>query len=619
MRQKLGLRVPEQRTRVCSFWQRGVCQRGYACSFLHTDPSCVSSSGESSSCSRECPPPVLNLGHPSLPRSIGRAMLHLGFSNPTAVQAQAWPAALCGLDLLCRAPTGSGKTLGYLLPAMAHVHAQPRKPKAGGGPAVLVLVPTRELVLQVHSTARSLKPVSGLRAVALYGGASREEQAAELEGATPLLVSTTGRLLDMLTGKLLVLSSVTMLVLDEGDVMIAQGFAPQVTDIVGQLRPDRQTLLFSATFPAALEAAAASWVRMPVRIYAESVPDVSMQPEGVAEAKSAEAKSAGAARVAASSTSSACGETRGVALPPASVVHEFVLCEGGQRPVLLSFLKKWLCAHASPSSSAASSTSAAHRKPRQHASVMVFVNSAKAIRGLARCLSRHHIKHAALHGNLNQIDREEALTALRSGKVRLLICTDVASRGLDIKHVHATVNFELPATIQTYVHRAGRCGRHGTPGRCVSLVPPTVEGQRFANDVAPLLERAQLPVPEVIARLRTTQSASLPQESCTVANAIDDETNDALQKVENSPSVPMLASSKSRHANSRAITESAVGSFTAPSMGGVACRAEPPISPASRCRQLGQEVVCYPTAEGAALLGTSTSSLLAFAQVFGQS
>jgi hypothetical protein len=167
-RRRLGLRVPDVRKLPCKFWQRGECARGAACSFAHA------AAGAEATTAR-CPPPVASLSTPGLPRSIGRAMLHFGHREPSPIQAQAWPAALRGHDLLCRAPTGSGKTLGYLLPAAAHALAAPPAP-AGCGPVALVLVPTRELAMQVLGVARALRRPCSLRSEALYGGEPREEQ-----------------------------------------------------------------------------------------------------------------------------------------------------------------------------------------------------------------------------------------------------------------------------------------------------------------------------------------------------------------------------------------------------------------------------------------------------------
>ena len=226
-RRRLGLRVPTVKRKPCTFWLKGECKRGDACAFLHA--TAEQAAAMCSSTANVCPPPVLSLGDPKLPRLIGRAMLRLGYRSPSAIQAQTWPAALAGCDVLCRAPTGSGKTLGYLLPALAHVQAQPKPPRPGAGPRVLVLVPTRELAVQTLSVARSLRKVAGgINAAAVYGGGPREEQLADMESAIGVLVATTGRLLDLIEARNISLTPTTMLVLDEADSLVALGFAAQV-------------------------------------------------------------------------------------------------------------------------------------------------------------------------------------------------------------------------------------------------------------------------------------------------------------------------------------------------------------------------------------------------------
>ena len=205
-RQRLGLRVPDVRKLPCKFWQRGTCARGDACSFAHGEGAT-----QSVAC---CPPPLDSLSEPGLPRCFGRAMLHLGHRTLTAIQAQAWPAALRGHDLLCRAPTGSGKTLGYLLPAAAHTLAAVAPP-AGGGPVALVLVPTRELAMQVLGVCRTLRRPCGLRCEGIYGGEPREDQVEAMEGSgLHVLVATTGRLVDMCLSRHVRLDHATFLVLD---------------------------------------------------------------------------------------------------------------------------------------------------------------------------------------------------------------------------------------------------------------------------------------------------------------------------------------------------------------------------------------------------------------------
>ena len=232
-RRQLGLRVPDVRKLPCKFWHRGTCTRGDACSFAHD--SGAKSMGPALAVAR-CPPPVSSLSDPGLPRCLGRAMLHLGHRTPSAIQAQAWPAALRGHDLLCKAPTGSGKTLAYILPAAAHALAAPSTPP-GAGPATLVLVPTRELAMQVTGLCRTLHRPCSLRCEAIYGGEPRDEQIEAMEsGGLHILIATTGRLVDLLLTNHVKLAHCTMLVLDEADQLLTLGFSLQVNQILSQVR-----------------------------------------------------------------------------------------------------------------------------------------------------------------------------------------------------------------------------------------------------------------------------------------------------------------------------------------------------------------------------------------------
>jgi len=364
---------------------------------------------------------------------------------------------------------------------------------------VLALVPTRELAQQVHSTAGSLRRVCGLSSASLFGGGPREEQvAALLEQAVALLVSTTGRLLDLLASKSVTLSSVTLLVLDEADTMIAHGFAPQVSDIVGQMRPDRQTLLFSATFSDTLEEAAAGWLSSPVRIIAQ-------QPAAANRDAPGDGAGAGRATIAenvAAPAAMPCNDDEsGVSLPPASVEQRFVRCEGGRRPALLRVLQDIGAVRrgrgAALADLAAPGTGSARQKPR----VLVFINTIKSMHAISQFLKRSGADSATLHGQLSQLEREEALSALKSGKKAVLLCTDVAGRGVHIAKLGAVIHFDLPATLRDYVHRTGRTGRQGAAGLSVALLPPSAESRAFARLVSTLLKRSALPLPEEVASL----------------------------------------------------------------------------------------------------------------------
>lgn len=223
-----------------------------------------------------CPPPVLTLHDPFLPQSFSKIFYSLGLSTPSPIQMQCWPAALAGANILALAPTGSGKTLAYGLPLIPHIEHQLQSLKAdqkAAGPSSssqknktvcpfgLILVPTRELASQVSSALKALKKINSLRCIAIYGGADKDSQIGDLHngGDLHIIVATPGRLLDLMAAKHISLIRVTYLVIDEADRMLTMGFTEQLDAISRQIRPDRQSLLFTATFPGKLREVADNW------------------------------------------------------------------------------------------------------------------------------------------------------------------------------------------------------------------------------------------------------------------------------------------------------------------------------------------------------------------------
>merc|ERR1719195_97921 len=194
------------------------------------------------------PRPVESFEHLTLPPDLLRTVTAAGFAGPTAIQSVGWPTALSGRDMVGIAQTGSGKTLAYLLPALVHITAQPPL-RPGDGPVGLVIAPTRELAMQIHTEVMRFTNGTSLRSTACFGGVSRYGQAADLRRGVEVLIATPGRLLDFLEAGVTNLKRVTYLVLDEADRMLDMGFEPQIRKVVSQIRPDRQTLMWSATWP----------------------------------------------------------------------------------------------------------------------------------------------------------------------------------------------------------------------------------------------------------------------------------------------------------------------------------------------------------------------------------
>ncbi|MEE1953719.1 DEAD/DEAH box helicase [Aeromonas sp. 75A] len=328
------------------------------------------------------------------------ASLPVTLQTPTRIQQLAIPAALAGQDLLALAQTGSGKTLAFGLPLLQRL--DPASSQVQG----LVLVPTRELAIQVSAALKEGAEALGLRIVTLCGGVAQERQQAELAQGPQLLVATPGRLRDLLTQQLLGLDGLQLLVLDEADRLLEMGFAPDIKALLGFIPADRQTLLFSATLPAELEALANGLLREPTRIEAN---------------------------------------------PLNSVVNEieerlYLVNKSSKVPALISLLKE-----------------------QAWPQVLVFISARDDADGVARKLSKAGIAVAALHGEKEQAVREQALGDFKEGKIRVLVATDLMARGIHVEALPVVVNLDLPASAPIYVHRIGRTARAGRSGLAISL------------------------------------------------------------------------------------------------------------------------------------------------------
>ena len=214
---------------------------------------------------RGVPNPVSNFDEASFPVYVLSEVMKAGFKEPTAIQAQGWPMALMGRDLIGLAETGSGKTLAYLLPAIVHINAQPLL-KPGDGPIVLVLAPTRELACQIKTECSKFGSSSSIKNTCVYGGTPKGPQIRDLRNGVEIVIATPGRLIDMLESRCTNLRRVTYLVLDEADRMLDMGFEPQIRKILSQIRPDRQTLLWSATWPKEVQSIAREFLTDPYQV-----------------------------------------------------------------------------------------------------------------------------------------------------------------------------------------------------------------------------------------------------------------------------------------------------------------------------------------------------------------
>lgn len=450
-----------------------------------------------------CPPPISDLS--SLPPCFSEVMTYLGLSSPSIVQRQCWPAALNGVDILGIAPTGSGKTFAYTLPMIPHLQASAGGGGGGGGPRALVLVPTRELAIQVVAAMKSLRKLFNIRAVAIYGGEQREKQVEELEvalvgggGGGLVVVSTPGRTLDLIATKQLTLQKVTYLVIDEADRMLAQGFYEQLSALASQIRPDRQTLLFSATFPGKLREAASQWATSStgsciIRCSTFEVSREEHDDNGKGDARSTDrdpfpvAAAFGKALEEAetekpmTTTSSSSSASSSLTVSESITQHVHV-CVPHKRPrLLIKFILRIR-------------EQEKQEKVRQAGPMLIFCTKIKTAGFVHGFLKSQNVSACEiLHGKLPQTQREFVLNSFKAGKISCLVSTDVAARGLHIKNLRYVVNYDMPTSLEAYCHRIGRTGRQGVAGQAYSFFTRNLAG--MAPDLLKLLERCNQ-VPE---------------------------------------------------------------------------------------------------------------------------
>jgi ATP-dependent RNA helicase RhlE len=339
--------------------------------------------------------------------SLSTPLARLGYNTPTPVQVKSIPIVLTGKDLLARAQTGTGKTAAFGLPMIDRLLVRGVVPSGMRKPRGLVLVPTRELAVQVQKSLATYGIPANLRVIALFGGVSIVPQKQQLHRGVDIIVATPGRLLDHMEQRTVDLSGIKILTLDEADRMLDMGFLPPLRRILKVLPRDRQTLLFSATITPEVVRLSADFTRDPARV------DVS---EGQIMA--------------------------------ATVTHRVHPVADQRKGDLL--------------------THVLNETPGAQA--LVFCKTKHGSNRVGQYLERAGIKAAVIHGNKSQGARTRALADFKAGRATVLVATDIAARGLDIAQLPLVVNFDLPLVPEDYIHRAGRTGRAGLTGRAVSLV-----------------------------------------------------------------------------------------------------------------------------------------------------
>ncbi|XP_022132344.1 DEAD-box ATP-dependent RNA helicase 42 [Momordica charantia] len=398
---------------------------------------------------KDVPKPVKTWHQTGLTSKILETIKKLNYEKPMPIQAQALPIVMSGRDCIGIAKTGSGKTLAFVLPMLRHIKDQPPV-VPGDGPIGLIMAPTRELVQQIHSDIKKFSKVLGLRCVPVYGGSGVAQQISELKRGAEIVVCTPGRMIDILctsAGKITNLRRVTFLVMDEADRMFDMGFEPQITRIVQNIRPDRQTVLFSATFPRQVEILARKVLNKPVEIQVGGRSVVNKDITQLVEVRP----------------------------------------ENERFLRLLELLGEWY----------------------EKGKILIFVHSQEKCDALFRDLLKHGYPCLSLHGAKDQTDRESTISDFKSNVCNLLIATSIAARGLDVKELELVINFDVPNHYEDYVHRVGRTGRAGRKGCAITFIAE--EDSRYAPDLVKALELSEQVVPDDLRALADSFMAKVNQ------------------------------------------------------------------------------------------------------------
>lgn len=377
---------------------------------------------------RDSPRPITTWAQCGLSSALLAVLGRCDFVSPTPIQSQAIPCIMSGRDVIGIARTGSGKTLAFLLPLFRHIARRPRA-IPGDGPSSLIIAPTRELAIQIYGAAKRLAKAVFAHCVCAYGGSGLKDQIAELKRGADVVICTPGRMIDLLamnSGRICNLRRVTYVVLDEADRMFDMGFEPQLTRIIENIRPDRQTVMFSATFPIQVEKLARKILKQPIEIMV------------------------GGNSVAAATIDQ----------------HVEVRSEDSKFFRLLELLGVWY----------------------ERGSTLIFVDRQDNADRIFRDLSKARYKCLPLHGGMDQADRDSTIVDFKNGDVKVLVATSVAARGLDVKNLTLVVNYDVPSHYEDYVHRVGRTGRAGRSGTAYTFITP--EQEAFAPDLVRALERS---------------------------------------------------------------------------------------------------------------------------------
>jgi ATP-dependent RNA helicase DDX23/PRP28 len=400
-----------------------------------------------------------------LPENIQNAVRKAKYDKPTGVQMQCIPLGLACKDVVGIAKTGSGKTCAFVLPMLVYILKQPpiTRETAGDGPLALIMAPTRELVQQIEEETRKFAAELSIRVYSVVGGLSIEEQSFIQSQGVEVMVATPGRLNDALDRRYMVLNQCNYVVLDEADRMIDMGFEPQVKAILeamplSNLKPEnedalidldeqryRQTYMFSATFPPAIEKIARTYLRNPAYVY---IGDQSSSKENITQ-------------------------------------HVVLLKDNQKKERLLQLLTEG-----------------------PPPPIIIFCNGKKGCDVLAKSLEKQGFPAATIHSGKDQATREQAIEGIKKGDVDILVATDIAGRGIDVQGVEHVINYDMPKDIESYTHRIGRTGRAGRKGVATTFITGEgVENNGVLFDLRTMLASCKQAVPPELARHPAAQDA----------------------------------------------------------------------------------------------------------------
>lgn len=378
----------------------------------------------------EVPNPIQHFEEGNFPDYVMQSIKGMGYNEPTPIQAQGWPIAMSGKNLVGIAQTGSGKTLAYILPAIVHINNQPPV-RRGDGPVALVLAPTRELAQQIQQVASDFGNAAYVRNTCIFGGAPKREQARDLERGVEIVIATPGRLIDFLEKGTTNLQRCTYLVLDEADRMLDMGFEPQIRKIIEQIRPDRQTLMWSATWPKEVRKLAEDYLGDYVQI------------------------NIGSMQLSANH----------------NILQIVDVCQEHEKENKLNVLLQEIGQSQDPG-----------------AKTIIFVETKRKVENITRNIRRYGWPAVCMHGDKTQQERDDVLYQFKQGRASILVATDVAARGLDVDGIKYVINFDYPNSSEDYIHRIGRTGRSKSKGTSYAFFTPS--NSRQAKDLVSVLQEA---------------------------------------------------------------------------------------------------------------------------------